>query len=202
MAGNSRGFTLLEVLTALAIASIILLAVTGTLFALNSAHSKATERMQQQRALRSTVDLLRREISSALYQPADKLLRFQVQDRDFYNKPASTLSLVTLAPPLDGEISDQIVVQYKAIEQGEQIKLTRSSRDFFQQETDKLTDWPLLERLEGFLVECYDGSKWVRTWDTELNRALPKQVRVTVTIPDSGKPVSFQLLATPRIERQ
>ena len=203
MVNDRRGFTLIEVLTALGVASLILMAVTGTLFSLNRAHQQASQRMEQQRALRNSLDLLRRELSAALYRQDDKLLRFQVLDRDFYGRPASILSLATLAAPLDTEASDQLLVLYQPElpQQQEQIRLTRASHDYFQPETVKPNPYPLLDGLEGFLVECHDGSKWVRTWDTELTRRLPKQVRVTITMPDSPKSVSFQVLATPRIEQ-
>lgn len=202
MAADHRGFTLLEVLVALAVGSLVLLAVTTTLFSLNRAHQQVSDRMEQQRSLRNSVDLLRRELSSAIFRPNDKLLRFQVQDRDFYGKPASTMQLATLSAPLDSAASDQQIVLYQAEEQQERIRLTRASRDYFQTDTPKPNQYPLLDGLDGFLVECYDGSKWVKTWDTELNRSLPKQVRITITLPDSPKPVSFQLLASPRIEQQ
>lgn len=202
MAADHRGFTLLEVLVALAVGSLVLLAVTTTLFSLNRAHQQVSDRMEQQRSLRNSVDLLRRELSSAIFRPNDKLLRFQVQDRDFYGKPASTMQLATLSAPLDSAASDQQIVLYQAEEQQERIRLTRASRDYFQADTPKANQYPLLDGLDGFLVECYDGSKWVKTWDTELNRSLPKQVRITITLPDSPKPVSFQLLASPRIEQQ
>ena len=202
MAADHRGFTLLEVLVALAVGSLVLLAVTTTLFSLNRAHQQVSDRMEQQRSLRNSVDLLRRELSSAIFRPNDKLLRFQVQDRDFYGKPASTMQLATLSAPLDSAASDQQIVLYQAEEQQERIRLTRASRDYFQTDTPKPNQYPLLDGLDGFLVECYDGSKWVKTWDTELNRSLPKQVRITITLPDSPKPVSFQLLANPRIEQQ
>lgn len=202
MAADHRGFTLLELLVALAVGSLVLLAVTTTLFSLNRAHQQVSERMEQQRSLRNSVDLLRRELSAAIFRPNDKLLRFQVQDRDFYGKPASTMQLATLSAPLDSATSDQQIVLYQAEEQQERIRLTRASRDYFQTDTPKPNQYPLLDGLDGFLVECYDGSKWVKTWDTELNRSLPKQVRITITLPDSPKPVSFQLLASPRIEQQ
>lgn len=202
MAADHRGFTLLEVMVALAVGSLVLLAVTTTLFSLNRAHQQVSDRMEQQRSLRNSVDLLRRELSAAIFRPNDKLLRFQVQDRDFYGKPASTMQLATLSAPLDSATSDQQIVLYQAEEQQERIRLTRASRDYFQADTPKPNQYPLLDGLDGFLVECYDGSKWVKTWDTELNRSLPKQVRITITLPDSPKPVSFQLLASPRIAQQ
>ncbi len=199
---DRRGFTLLELLVALAAASFIILAITTTLFSLNRAHEVASQQMEQRRALRAGLDLLRRELSATLYQSGNKQLRFLVEDRDYFGKPASTLSFITLAPPLEGEASDQSVVQYKPEAEDKNIRLTRSARDFFQDASVPLKAFPLIDNLEGFLVECYDGSKWVKSWDTTLTNRLPKQVRVTLSLPDNDKTISFQVLATPRINAQ
>jgi general secretion pathway protein J len=201
-ASNRFGFTLLELLVALAAASLIILAVSTTLFSLNRAYETAAIGMEQQRSLRTTLDLLRKELSATLYQRADKLLRFQVEDRDYYGKPASILSFTTLAPPLEGEVSDQIRVQYKPEETDQGISLTRASRDFFQLDTTPVQAYPVIDSLEGFLVECYDGSTWVKGWDTALANRLPRQVRITVYLPDNDKTVSYQVIATPRINAQ
>ena len=56
-----------------------------------------------------------------------------------------------------------------------------------------------MERISGFLVECYDGSKWVRSWDTALNGTLPKMLRVTVQVDEDGRPVEFSVLANSRV---
>lgn len=205
MTVNSRsGFTLLELLVALAAASIIILAVTTTLFSLTRAHETASAEMNQRRSLRSTLDLLRRELSSTLYQSSDKLLRFQVEDRDYFGKPASILTFTTLAPPLEGEVSDQVRVHYKAEAELEEqsIRLTRSSRDFLQLDTVPLKAFPLLDSLEGFQIECYDGSTWLKSWDTTLTNRLPKQIRITLLLSDNNKTVTYQVTATPRINAQ
>lgn len=133
MTASSRaGFTLLELLVALAIALVIVLAVTTTMFSLNRSYQAASRDMEQRRTVRTALDLIRRELSSVLYRPADQQLRFKVDDRDLYGKPTSTLAITTLAPPREGEISDQIRVQYLVEEaDATSLRLTRGSRDFF-----------------------------------------------------------------------
>lgn len=204
MTASSRaGFTLLELLVALAIALVIVLAVTTTLFSLNGGYQAASRDMEQRRTVRTALDLIRRELSSVLYRPADKQLRFKVDDRDLYGKPTSTLAITTLAPPREGEISDQIRVQYLVEEaDATSFRLTRGSRDFFQQEDLPLKNYTVLDNLEGFLVECHDGSKWLRSWDTDITSRLPAKVRVTLSLQDRDKTVAYQIIATPRITGQ
>lgn len=196
------GFTLLELLVALAIASIIILTVTSTLFSISKSQEIASQESERLRSLRNVSDLLRRELASTLYQLNGKQFRFLVEDRDYYGKPASTLALSTLAPPLPDAATDQIWVQYRPEETASSLTLKRTARDLFQIETAEPFSYPVMEQLEGFLVECYDGSKWVKTWDTELVHRLPQLVRISLTVPQSGKTVTYQVLASPRINAQ
>lgn len=203
MADLSRrnGFTLLELLVALAIASLIIVAAYGTFFSLNSAQQIAGKDMAQRRSQRALLDLMRRELSSVLYRASDKQLRFLVEDRDIFGKPASILTFASIAPPLDGMVSDQSVLRYQVVESGERLVLTRSAKDYFLDEKLRAT-YPVLEELDGFLVECYDGSKWLKNWDTALRPALPKAIRITFTLYDKGQTVSHKITATPRVTGQ
>ncbi len=200
---NCRGFTLLELLVALAMAVLIMAGAYTTLFSLSDAQERASAGMEQWRALRNTMDLLRRELASAMYQTNDKQQRFLVEDRDIYGKPASRLLFSTLAPPSEGLASDQIRVRYYLEETDDhRLVLKRGSEQLVYKENPD-ADYPLLEPAAGFLVECYNGGSWVKTWDTDLTHALPKAVRVTITVPDgAGAQEAFQLIASPRITAQ
>ncbi|MFH1027307.1 MAG: type II secretion system protein GspJ, partial [Pseudomonadota bacterium] len=77
--------------------------------------------------------------------------------------------------------------------------LTRQERDMVFKGSDVTAAFPQMERISSFLVECYDGSKWVKSWDSAINGALPKAVKVTVQVEEEGRPVEFSTLATPRI---
>lgn len=194
----AKGFTLLEVLIALALLSLVAGALYGTFFSLTKGRETATAGMEERRELRSTLDLLRRELSAAWYNKENKRLHFVVEDRDQYGKPASILEFSAIAPPSpDVSSSDQIVVRYEPRVTDQKMLLTRQSRDLYL-ETEP-PRYPQMEELTGFLVECYDGSKWVKSWDTAINMGLPKAVRVTVSVKDGERTVDFAAIATPRM---
>jgi general secretion pathway protein J len=77
--------------------------------------------------------------------------------------------------------------------------LIRQERDLVFDGPEAIPAYPQMERISAFLVECYDGSKWVKSWDSAINGALPKSLKVTVQVEEEGKPVEFWVLATPRI---
>jgi len=205
------GFTLLEVLIAVVLLGILTTALYASYFTVFRARERAAEGMEARRELGATLDLLRREIASSKYassnvplnqaNPQDRL-RFVVEDRDNFGKPASILEFTTLAPPPDETSRNESginAVRYEILEtKNKQRILTRKVRDvFFDIAPEKGN--PQMERISAFLVECYDGSKWLKTWNTELIHRLPDKVRITVQFEEDGKPVEFSVLSVPKV---
>ncbi|MEI6306148.1 MAG: type II secretion system protein GspJ [Deltaproteobacteria bacterium] len=197
---SNKGFTLLEVLIALVLLAVLASALYGSYFAVVRARDRAAEGMEARRELGSTLELLRREISSSVFSISDKQrLRFVVEDRDNFGKPASNLELTTLAPlGLLRKESGIVAVKYQMLEKDKQMILTRREQDLFFL-SDTMPVYPQMEHVSAFLVECYDGSKWVKSWDTALNGRLPAKVRIKIQFLEMGKPVEFMVHAFPRI---
>lgn len=201
---RNNGFTLLEVLIAVVLLGILTAALYGSYFGVIRARDRASAGMESRRELGTTLDLIRREISSApLIIPGttDKRLRFVVEDRDNFGAPSSTLELTTLAPPAGQSRSESgiVIVTYRMTEKDKKRILTRQERDLFS-EDGTASPYPQMEQISSFLVECYDGSKWVKSWDSAINGTLPKSVRVTVQVEEEGKRVEFTMLSVPRVK--
>ncbi len=189
--------------------ALLAAALYGSYFALVAGRDRATAVAEEVRELRTTLDALRRQIASAYCRkpvppedPDHPRFRFVVEDRDFYGKPASNLTFTTIAPPAVGEaqpVSDQVLVEYRPVAKENGMQVTVRKRDVYM-EGEAPPAYAQMEDVQGFLVECYDGSKWVRSWDARLNGGLPKQVRVTVTLSRGGKDVSYAAIVAPRIQ--
>ena len=199
---SNRGFTLIEIVVAVVLLGIISAALYGSYFTVLRARERASEGMEARRELGGTLDLIRREFASARFDKIDKRLRFIVEDRDNFGKPASSLEMTTLVPSggQGRKESGISAVRYRLEEKDKRFILTRREQDIFFESPDA-KGYPQMERISDFLVECYDGSKWVRSWDTAaaLNNALPKMLRVTVHVDEAGKPVEFYILANSRM---
>jgi prepilin-type N-terminal cleavage/methylation domain-containing protein len=65
---NNKGFTLLEVLVAMALLVILSAALYGTFFSLMRGRETAVAKMEARRELSATLDQLRRELSAACYE--------------------------------------------------------------------------------------------------------------------------------------
>jgi general secretion pathway protein J len=189
------------VLVAMALLVILSAAIYGTYFSLMRGRETAVATMEARRELSTTLDRLRRELSSAYYNTKNPRLHFVVEDRDYFGKPASTLDFTFIAPPGSSQQpgSDQVQAAYKGAEKDKKLILTRQSKDIYF--TADPVPYPQMENLEGFLVECStDGTKWVRTYDAKLNaNRLPTYVRVTLMVREGGKTVGFSTVVKPRI---
>jgi len=196
---GEAGFTLLEILVALSLLTILAGALYGSYFALIKGREKAVAGMESRRELRTTLDLLRRELSAIVYRKNDKRTRFVVEDRDLFAKPASVLAFIAIAPP-EGSgtaLSDLAELKYQPEEDNGNMLLFRQAKDIhFSGDPFR---YPQMEQVEGFLVECLSGDKWVKSWDTDINTNLPAAVRVTITVREGDRPVEYSIIATPRM---
>jgi general secretion pathway protein J len=195
---NNSGFTLIELMIALLLMVIVSGALYGTYFSVVGAREKAGDRIEARREISSTLGKLHNEIASAyLKKNGIKNLQFVVEDRDSFGKQTSILQFTALTPPrvelTSG--SDLVLVRYSVNEKEGALTLMREARDPYLNTTVRSVPYPVIEGVESFQVECYDGAKWVKTWDTALTPdRLPNNVRVTVTLKGGG---SFSTIASP-----
>lgn len=197
---QNKGFTLLEILIAVVLLSILTSALYASYFTVIRARERASVGMDSRRELGATLDLIRREVSSAMFNRNDKRLKFVVEDRDNFGDQSSTLELTALGPPSIQNRSESgiVDVKYSMSQKDKKRILTRQERDLVSEEA-AIAAYPQMEQISVFMVECFDGSKWVKSWDTAINGALPKSVRITVRVEEEGKPVEFSVLSAPRV---
>jgi len=182
------GFTLLEILLALSLLSVIFLlllsAFTGAARVRETLSSRAREFRQIRLVLdRAGTDLMDAFATSARVESALTLRQDQLSDM-----PASTLTFTTFQLP-DGDRShppaEIVKIRYfpRIGADGATLELHREQADLpFIVNKIPLRESTVAKRLRGFRVEAFDGTAWVKEWPAAggTKTTLPKKIAVTL----------------------
>ena len=99
---SCQGFTLIEMLLAIAILSIVLVALYSTFFLSQKAMEGAGDTLVSLQEGRMAIDTLRRELDSAVFSASNQFTLFMMKDTDIYDKKVSTLSFTAFSPSIPG----------------------------------------------------------------------------------------------------
>ena len=189
------GFTLIEVLVSVAILSILLAAIYGTFFLSHRAIEGMDESMTKLQESRRAIDVLRRELDSAVFIPDNEKTFFRMQDRDIYGKQASFLTFTAfsiLRPGLSRiayyiEDKDRKLYLYKKV-----------SSPFDKHETEGVE---IIEDLDAFAVEVRYNDQWIKIWDTDINKSMPDEIRISLSMMIKGRKVTLSDVSKPLIRK-
>lgn len=190
------GFTLIEILIAVAILSVVLAATYSTFFLSHKAVEGMDEYMLKIQESRKALDILRRELDSAVFSSGDKYTFFKLEDRDIYGKQATQLTFTTFSTLRPGlsRISYYLEEQDKKL-----ILFKKIGSPYSDKETDGVD---IIEDIEAFAIEAIYNDNWVKTWDTEINKALPEKIKISLIIKIKGRDVILSDMSRPRVGRR
>lgn len=181
MTKKSSGFTLIEVLLALALSALLLTTVYWTYFSINRSIEAATEGHEAMDTGRSLIDLLKRDIRGITAG------RFPLiaTNEEIEGQKAGTIDFATTAH-LGPDTHQLTRVGYALVQDtnGKKILIRRQTRNL----RDEVVEFEMISELskivESFSLVFYDGTDWVDNWDSKAKGALPKHVRITLDISD------------------
>lgn len=178
MAGRGRGFTLIELMIAIAIMSAVLLALYSSFLLAGRAMFQAGDSSVRLQESRAFVDTLKRELEAVRYSRDNSFCVFKIDDRDFYGRQASSLTMTTTTPLIKGMAK----INYTVEEQNGRLVITKSMASAFSGEA-KDNRINLVEDIESFTVQAkYRDDTWVKTWDGLLANTAPAEVKITLTM--------------------
>ena len=191
---DEKGFTLLELLIAMVLFSIILAAIYGSFFLSYRAMTGLDESLLKLQECRTALDVMGRETESLLYMPGNSYSLVKIEDKDFYGKQASRLTFTAFSPLSSG----MALISYYVEEKDGVLTLYKKMDNAYKPDNNAKGE-ELVEGLESFAVEIKDGTKWVKTWDTSETKQAPLEIRITITAKIKDRPVSFFDTARPKI---
>jgi len=188
---NADAFTLIEILIAVAIFGIVLVAI-NTVFYSGLHLQRATTRMLDESApVQQAFAMMRRDLRGAILPPTNSAFgswfKSGADNQSFGSSSDATLEFYTTTGTLRHENpwSDLQRVSYQLTNSTD--RTTLQGRDLMRVVTRNLMPTGVEESeleyvmsgVESMEYECFNGTEWSKTWDTELEDAgLPQAVRV------------------------
>ncbi len=168
------GFTLLEILVAFAILSVILACLYSSFFLSRKAVDAVDDTLLVLQESRTLLDAMKRKIEAATVQKGKGYTIFKIDDRDFYGKQASRITFTTFSPLMHGLAR----IEYSAEEEDNNLVLTKKISSAYR--NDGESSVVLIEHLDSFTVEVKSQDAWIKSWNSELTGRAPEEVRITV----------------------
>lgn len=158
---NREGFTLVEILIAVAIAAIIVAVVHGSLWGVIRTVDDARERMELSQTARGVLWRMSNEISNAFF---GRDMGFSgEEERDGSHR----LRFNSTIEGFGDDQKDIKTVKYYV------------SDSVLYEEVDSVI-FPLAEGVDSFFLQYFDGLDWEESWDSETRRKLPKMVEINL----------------------
>jgi len=199
---TNRGFTLIEILVAIAIASLLLLGIYGVFGSLSSARNQIEASGAAYHQARVLFERIGRELHSLTPPANNKTTLHGGTDQ----RGRSYLELISTATtPMAGVPGGTATIRYLRSEDrtpgSSGQALYRQERPWWETDDEKLGQ-RLLAAVAEFKVRFYDGSQWLDEWAAGAGN-LPDAVEINLVLDSGGERIPFRsafdlpLLVTP-----
>lgn len=182
------GFTLLEILLALSVLSVVLLLLLSSFTGAVRVRETLSSRSREFRQVRLVLDRVGTDLMSAFATTAREESALSLREDQLSGLPAATLTFTAFQLP-DGDAghppAEIVKIRYfpRIGADGVTLELHREQADLpFIVNKIPLRESAVAKGLRGFRVELHDGSAWVREWPPGggSKTTLPKKAAVTL----------------------
>lgn len=190
---RDAGFTLLEVLIAVALATLVLGAIYGVFTSVAKARERAEQGSETAHYAQVLFDRIGRELRGA-WRPEQGAPFFVAgPDRDGRPELRFATASTTLESSGRGGIAAlRYGVQLAVDPQDSALTLVRSEAPYHLRERLSEDGISLGSRIKRINWRFYGSNGWVETWKAEESGALPQLVELTVTLQEGNGEVEFQ----------
>jgi len=192
--GKARAFTLLEMLVATAMISVLAGSFYATLRVAFTARQSALQTIEPVRKAKLTVDLLRSDIQSALIPKGLLAGSFLGEDAtDVSGRDCDTLLLHCTNPGQEetkatGDVR-MVEIYCEPADEGTGLSLVRRiTSNLLAPRVEEPPEEVLCRGLWSFNLRYFDGSDWQDNWDSSTrDNVLPLAVEVTIQLQSDQK---------------
>jgi prepilin-type N-terminal cleavage/methylation domain-containing protein len=189
---RATGFTLVEVLIALALSALTLVGVYGIFFSVNRSVQGTSSDQEAFEAGRAVIEVLKRDIRCIA--------------------PAPFVFAGSNTPLDDGEVGGGVLLVTSSVignrtrpglfrieyfltkdGDGEKVFVRRQYVSLKAESTDVEADLEISRDVAGFEVGFYDGTTWAEKWDSKATGKLPRRIKIKIGIrAESGTIRTFE----------
>ncbi len=173
-AGNRNGFTLIEILVALAISAVVIGSAYTLFFTVKKGTAGVYEKMIEKEQAFNLLSMIRKEIESVYYARNTDYTGIKIEEKDFYGKPASRLTFTCF-------FRDGLkVISYAVVEDRDgRLNIIKTIADVIKGgQPIKIT---VLKDIEGFSAAVLDEG-YDKVYDSSKLKRVPKDVKITLML--------------------
>lgn len=182
------GFTLLEILLALSVLSVILLLLLSAFTGAARVRETLSSRSRGFRQIRLVLDRIGTDLMGAFASSSREESALSLREDQFSGMPAATLTFSAFQLP-DGDRghppAEIAKIRYfpRIGADGVTLEVHREQSDLpFIENKIPAREAAVADGLRGFRIELYDGTTWVKEWPSGggTKTALPKKAAITL----------------------
>ena len=199
---KKRGFTLLEVLLALAILAAVMTAVYAS-FSTASRNVESAETVRDETDLaRTLIARLSDDIANAYYNQDMKTTTILYGKKEEAGtgddkRRLDSLAMTTLTNwrKPDSKETDlwEVGYHFEETADGRGHVLMRREKRELSKDIPLLeggVDYEITDKVDGFQLRYYNGSQWSDEWDTRKHFSLPQKVEITLSLAEEKRYVT------------
>lgn len=188
---RESGFTLVEVLVAVIVTSLLLLSVYGVFTTVDGARQRVEGDAEHYQAARVIFDRLGREVRGVYWSSAPNSKTVFRGGLNEEGRPYLELSTTTATPQSGG--AGIVIVRYEPRDDPDhpgQLLLLRSERPLFTEEFRPADTLTLAGGIESLQLRYFTDGSWHEAWDSAAG-GLPQLLEVTLNEADPSGVVPF-----------
>jgi type II secretion system protein J len=200
-----HAFTLIEVILAIGVAAVVLLAINAVFFAAMRLRASASAAVEQSIPVEQALTVIRRDLAGAVPPSTNGILAgsFKVGNVTSLglSQPVEIELYTTTGALRDDQPWAEIQkVTYELRPSADRSQpghdLVRSvTRNLLAAVTPSPEDRPLVSGVEAVEFDCYDGMEWRNYWDTTMTDTnLPSAVRVRLAMSGANALQPFEIV--------
>ncbi len=179
--GSEYGFTLVEILLAVALVAMMATLVFGSLYATTSAIDTVRTQSANEQIVRSTLRVMADELSVSA--PPTKELPWVGINALYDGQPADTIAFLTMGEFRGAEsVKNTETVRIVYIREGDRL-LRFARKNLYGMTDESVEQVELATRVKGFNVRYYDSKSnlWLDEWDGQ-RLGTPKAILIELTL--------------------